>query len=345
MAEVRRRTVETARLATSVLEAGAGEPVVLVHGNLSEAAVWTAQLAALPAGVRGLAPDLRGYGESAPAPVDARRGLRDFSDDVLALLDAEGLASAHLVGHSLGGGVVLQAAIDAPERVRSLTVVAPVGPHGYGGTLPDGRPCSADFAGSGGGTANPDLVARIAAGDRGDESPVSPRNVVRTLFFPDPDAVRDEELLLEGILRTRVDDDHYPGDARPSDAWPGTAPGERGVLNALSPRFLDLTAFADVAPRPPVLWVRGTRDAIVADGSLTDVGHLGAIGALPDWPGEDVHPAQPMVAQTARLLERYRAAGGAVREVAWEGAGHFPYLERPDAFAALLAAHVHGASR
>jgi pimeloyl-ACP methyl ester carboxylesterase len=340
MGEITTRTVQTGRIDTHVREAGEVEPVLLVHGNLSDGEVWAEQLGRLPDGVRGIAPDLRGYGASEPAPVDARRGVRDFSDDLVALLDALELDAVHVAGHSLGGGVAMQLAVDHPGRVRSLTLVAPVGPHGYGGTRADGTPCCPDWAGSGGGTANPELVRRIAAGDRTDEDPLSPRSIVRTLFFPGPDAVRDEDLLLEGILATRVGDEHYPGDTATSEHWPGVAPGERGVLNAISARWLDLTPFAAIEPRPPVVWVRGAVDAIVSNGSLTDLGHLGAIGAVPGWPGEEAFPAQPMVDQTRALLDRYAEAGGAVQEVVWEGVGHFPFTERPDDFADLLASQL-----
>ena len=71
------RRVETARIAMAIRERGAGEPVVFMHGNVSSGGVWDEQLAALPDGLRGIAVDLRGYGETEPAPVDATRGLRD----------------------------------------------------------------------------------------------------------------------------------------------------------------------------------------------------------------------------------------------------------------------------
>lgn len=128
MNQVTDQTVATDRIATHVWEGGSGEPLLLVHGNLSNGAVWREQLTLLPEGIRGIAPDLRGYGDSEAAPVDATRGLRDFADDLVALLDALGLDAVHVAGHSLGGGVALQLALDAPQRVRSLTLVAPVSP-------------------------------------------------------------------------------------------------------------------------------------------------------------------------------------------------------------------------
>jgi pimeloyl-ACP methyl ester carboxylesterase len=328
--------VRTGRVESHVREAGSGEPVLFVHGNLSSGAVWAEQLALLPDGVRGIAVDLRGFGESEPAPVDAMRGLRDYADDLRALIEALDLVAAHVVAHSLGAGVAMQLAIDAPSLVRSLVLVAPISPYGFGGTRLDGTPCAPDCAGSGGGAANPELVRRLAAGDRTDEHPLSPRNVIRSLFFPTPDAVRDEDRILDAMLRTRVGDAHYPGDVVQSPHWPGVAPGTQGVLNAASPRFCDLSGFADAGLDIPVLWVRGDRDAIVSDASLVDLGHLGAIGAVDGWPGEEAFPAQPMVAQMRALLDRH----GRYREEVLADTGHFAFTQRPERFAALLREHL-----
>ena len=321
-----------------VRESGEGVPVLFVHGNLSDGAVWREQLALLPAGLRGIAPDLRGFGRGGPAPVDATRGVGDFTDDLVGLLDDLGLDAVHLVGHSLGGGVVMDLASRRPGRALTITLVAPVSPYGYGGTRLDGTPCTPDFAGSGGGTANTGLVRLIGAGDRSDADPLSPRNVVRTLFFPTPEAVRDEDTLMEGILGARLGDDHYPGDSTPSPHWPGMAPGTRGVLNAISPRHFGWSGFPEAGCRAPLLWVHGDRDAIVSDTAMTDIGHLGALGYVPGWPGEELFPAQPMVRQTRDVLARCPQA----REHLMPGAGHFPYTERPEEFAALLHAHLAG---
>ena len=92
------RTVETSRLATHVLEGGSpdGEPALVVHGNVSSSLFFDGTLAALPEGFRGIAPDLRGFGYSETGPVDATRGLRDFSEDLRALVDALGLGRVHV---------------------------------------------------------------------------------------------------------------------------------------------------------------------------------------------------------------------------------------------------------
>ncbi|MEV6742293.1 hypothetical protein AB0N14_37550 [Streptomyces sp. NPDC051104] len=88
-----------------------------------------------------------------------------------------------------------------------------------------------------------------------------------------------------------------------------------------------------IDPKPPVLWVRGEDDVIVSDTSMSDLAHLGSIGAVPGWDGTS---ARPMVAQTRHVLDRYAAQGGAVREVVVLGAGHALHLERPEEFGAAL---------
>ncbi|EYB67931.1 alpha/beta hydrolase [Deinococcus phoenicis] len=344
---VQSRMIRTARIQTHVLERPATgkavRRVLLVHGNVSSGAFFRDVLEALPDDIHAAAPDLRGYGESEAAPVDAARGLRDWSDDLAALLDALGWADADLLGWSLGGGVVMGLAVDHPGRVRSLTLVAPISPFGFGGTRgPDGTPNSPDFAGSGGGTVNAAFVAAVAAGDRSD-APGSPRDVLRK-FYLNPEKFQptpeQEEVWLSSMLTTRTGDDHYPGDFVPSEHWPNVAPGTRGVANAFSPKYTDLSAFADLQPPPPVLWVRGDADAIVGDASLFDLAQLGALGAVPGWPGAETCPPQPMLEQLRALLERSGANGGESREVVLSGVGHSPFLEAPEAFLAAFTEHL-----
>lgn len=337
-------TIATSRLATFVLERGTGEPVIFVHGNVSDAEVWREQVEALPDGFRGIAVDLRGYGRSERRPADPTRGLADFSEDLAALVDTLGLGAVHLVGHSMGAGACYAYAIDRPDRVRSITVAAPMSPFGFGGTRDDGRPWFPDCAGSGGGAANPEFVRLLAEEDRSADSDASPRNIIRGLFFPDPSAVRHEDAILESMLRAELGDDYYPGDARASPNWPGVAPGRRGVLNAISPLYCDLSAFPTSGCAAPLLWVRGDRDAVISDTSMLDFGHLGALGAVPGWPGGDVCPPQPMNTQTRDMLTAYSAAGGRYREEVFDDAGHFCFTQRPERFASLLHGHLREAA-
>lgn len=327
-----------------------GAPVLLVHGNCSSAAFWLPLLRHLPDTVRIVAPDLRGYGDGEGAPVDATRGLRDFADDVAALLDVPGLFSPGarpvLVGHSMGGGVAMQLAVDHPGRFAGLLLESPVSPYGFGGTRDvDGTPTTPDFAGTGGGSVNPEFVRRLAAKDRGGDDPTSPRAVLRSTYVADPASLGDdEEALLDSMLSTLVGEDNYPGDAAPSGNWPLTGPGTRGVLNTMSPRwFRPAEALVALTPKPPVTWVRGDADVIVSDTSLFDLAYLGKLGAVPGWPGEDACPPQPMVAQTRAVLDRYAAAGGSYTEVVQAGCGHSPHVERPVEFAAALLALVASA--
>lgn len=337
-------TVATPRLRTHLLVSGPddGAPVLFIHGNVSSALFWEETLAALPPRYRGLAPDLRGYGESETKPVDATRGLRDFADDLHSLIGELGLAAdrrIQIVGWSNGGGVAMQYAIDHPDLVAALVLVAPVSPYGFGGTRDAaGTPCWPDYAGSGGGTANPEFVQRLAAGDRSGESPFSPRSVMNAFYFKPPfqPAPARAEQFVSSLLSTKTGDASYPGDMTASEHWPGVAPGTSGVNNAISPKYCDLSGFARITPRPDVLWVRGADDQIVSDTSLFDFGHLGALGAVPGWPGADIYPAQPMIGQTRAVLEDYRSRGGRYREEVIADCGHSPHVEHPDAFRELV---------
>ncbi|MEM8863209.1 MAG: alpha/beta hydrolase, partial [Chloroflexota bacterium] len=63
-------------------------------------------------------------------------------------------------------------------EVASLTFIDPVSPYGFGGCHVDGTPCYPDWAGSGGGTGNPDFTQRLAENDMTGDSDFSPRNII-----------------------------------------------------------------------------------------------------------------------------------------------------------------------
>ena len=144
------------------------------------------------------------------------------------------------------------------------------------------------------------------------------------------------DIYVESMLSTRIGEDHYPGTSAQVAAWPGFAPGDRGVLNTMAPTHFRITGLEAVQPKPPILWVRGTDDVIVSDTSLYDLAYLGSIGAIPGWPGEQAWPPQPMLAQTRAVLDGYAAAGGHYREVAIEDSGHGPHLDQAEQFLAAL---------
>ena len=82
--------VQTDRLAIHVLLSGPedGAPVLFVHGNVSSATFWEETMLALPAGFRGIAVDLRGYGDTETLPIDATLGLSDMVDDIDSMVQA-----------------------------------------------------------------------------------------------------------------------------------------------------------------------------------------------------------------------------------------------------------------
>src|SRR3954453_13560561 len=278
---------------------------------------------------------MRGFGGSDPQPLDATRGLRDWPDDTHALLTALGIAQApHLAGWSTGGAAIAAFALERP--VASLTLIDPVGPYGSGATKLDGTPHFPDFAGSGGGTGNPEFTARLAAGDRSADGNTAPRNVLNSSYWrPDHrEPPEREEILLDELLKSETGDDGYPGDMTFSANWPGVAPGTRGILNALSPKYCNWAGLVDLEPKPPVLWTHGTADIVVADGSPWEMGLLGQLGMVPGWPGADVFPPPPMVAQIRGLLERYAAAGARVETELFEGSGHCPAIDAAERWSA-----------
>src|SRR3954469_16492754 len=181
---MRAHDVATARLRMHLVESGPedGIPVVLIHGNLSTGRFYEHLLDGAPERYRLLAPDMRGFGDTERVPIDATRGLRDWADDTHALLEVLGItAPPHLAGWSTGGAAIAAYALARP--VASLTFIDPVGPYGYGATKLDGTPHYSDYAGSGGGTGNPEFTARLAAEDRSSEGDTAPRNVMNSSYW------------------------------------------------------------------------------------------------------------------------------------------------------------------
>jgi pimeloyl-ACP methyl ester carboxylesterase len=102
--------------------AGAGPPLLLLHGFTGSAATWRPLAERLAPLRRTIAVDLIGHGLS-DAPADpARYSMEHCLADLLALLDALGLARAAVLGYSLGGRVALQLVAAAPERVSALVL-------------------------------------------------------------------------------------------------------------------------------------------------------------------------------------------------------------------------------
>lgn len=109
----------------AVLDQGAGPPVLLLHGFPDSSYVWRHQVPALiGAGLRVIAPDLRGFGESdRPDGVDNYR-MRHIVADIVALLDRLGIERVSVVGHDFGAAAAWVFAASFPARVERLVVMS-----------------------------------------------------------------------------------------------------------------------------------------------------------------------------------------------------------------------------
>ncbi|MCR6485544.1 acetoin dehydrogenase dihydrolipoyllysine-residue acetyltransferase subunit [Amycolatopsis sp. OK19-0408] len=160
--EVGGRTLAYATLGTE------GDVVVLVHGYGGDKNSWLFVQEPLARTHVVHALDLPGHGESTKDVGDG--SLDTLADAVLGFLEARGVERAHLVGHSLGGAVVVKAAAKAPGRIEKLTLVAPAG---FGAAVNSGYLRGFAAAKSrrelkphlGALFANPDLVTRRLADD------------------------------------------------------------------------------------------------------------------------------------------------------------------------------------
>ncbi len=340
------RIISTPRIKMHALFSGpeTGTPVIFIHGNASSSTYWEEIMLKLPDEFQRIAIDLRGYGDTEDKLIDATRGLGDWADDVIGFAQTLGLEKYHVVGHSLGGMLLFNLIAETSANILSATMVAPGSPYGFGGTKGvDGTPCYDDFAGSGGGVVNPDFPRLIAEKDRSSDNPqASPRVVMNSFYWKPPFIPEREEDLLSSLLTEKIGQDRYPGDFVASPNWPNVAPGKWGPINASSPKYIDDTVerFVDASPKPPILWVRGDSDQIVADNSLFDFGTLGQLQLVPGWPGADIYPPQPMLMQTRAVLDNYRSKGGLFEEIVITDTGHCPYIEKPDEFMDVFLAFL-----
>jgi pimeloyl-ACP methyl ester carboxylesterase len=335
--------ITTKRLKTRVLTAGQpdGIPILFLHGNHSSATWWEDSMVAVSDRYRAVAPDLRGFGEAdTSARIDATRGMADWGEDAIALMDQLGHDRFHVVASSLGGNVAWWLIANHSDRLISVVQVCPGSPFGFGGTRDaSGTPCYDDYAGGGGGLIPPPFVEAIRSGDRSADTMFSMRAVFRARTWAVPPPREDE--YVDSALQVHLGDDAYPGDVSPSANWPFVAPGRWGPNNAISCKYgMDPAEIASADPKPPILWIRGENDVAVSNNAAADLGTIGPTGLIPGYPGPEVFPPQPMLDQINATLDAYATAGGECSELVMKDCGHVPYIEKPEEFDRALSAHL-----
>ncbi len=148
----------------AVFEQGLGAARLLfVHGWQADHTVWDDAISELGPGSRSVAVDLRGSGSSSNAA--GPYNLERFAADLRELISAASIGPVVVVGHSMGATTALRLAVDAPEAVAGLILIAPVPPSG------------GDF------TAKGAEYLRATVGD-----PVAARKWLSRTFWREPDA-------------------------------------------------------------------------------------------------------------------------------------------------------------
>jgi pimeloyl-ACP methyl ester carboxylesterase len=122
-------TADAGGIKTNYLEAGKGEPVVLIHGSgpgVTSYANWRLVLPALAENFQVVAPDMVGFGFS-ERPAHIEYGVQTWADQVVGLMNTLELPKAHLVGNSFGGAIALRVAAQHPGRVSKLVLMGSMG--------------------------------------------------------------------------------------------------------------------------------------------------------------------------------------------------------------------------
>jgi pimeloyl-ACP methyl ester carboxylesterase len=121
---LRFRRVRTESGAFSVIEAGEGPSVLMLHGLGGTKASFLPTIAALAPSFHTVAVDMLGFGDS-DKPLGASYGPRFQARTMVHLLDALDLERGHFVGHSMGGRVALELGFEHPDRIGGLVLMTP----------------------------------------------------------------------------------------------------------------------------------------------------------------------------------------------------------------------------
>lgn len=169
------------------VEEGAGEPTLLfVHGLGSNLQAWSKTIDGLKEDYRCVALDLPGYGKSARG--DFPFSMAFFAETLAAFINQLGPARVVPVGHSMGGQIVLHLALEFPELVKKLVLIAPAGFETF--TAEEGQQVSDLF--------QPDLLRRL------NEEQIE--NNFRINFYRFP---ADARFMIDDRLRMREDPKEY----------------------------------------------------------------------------------------------------------------------------------------
>lgn len=306
-----------------------GKPkLMLVHGNASSSVFYLPLMQRLQDDYDIVVPDLSGFGNSEAKPIDATLGMKTWSEDLDALAVVLGWDKFTIMGWSLGGGVAMQYAIDHADKLNGLILEAPCPPYGFGGTKDaEGTMLEPKNIGSGAGTTSKALAKAMQEGDRDLIRTVIDNVYCKPGFKLDPEW---EESFIDGVLSVKLGEDFYPGNTKTTDVWPYVIAGDKGICNTMAPEYCNTSALADIDTLVDILYFQGDSDIIVADYSGSDINVAGARGLIPNWPGADIAPAQPMVSQMKAVLDRYMKRGGKVKEVNVPNSGHACHLEQED---------------
>ena len=244
---------------TQMIEAGSGEPLVLVHGGMGNAADWAPLIGRLARGRRVLAVDRPGHGLASSfdyVGVDLWSHAASFLREVL---DAAGLERVDVAGNSMGGLFGIALAEAHPKRVRTLTLVgAPAGAQ---------RRLPAKI-----GLMAWPILGRLVIAMIRRSTPASTRSFWDRLIVAHAERLSDEALLFTALAARRN-----------ADGWRsivGANASARGIL----PRNL----IASHLPRveAPVAWVVGERDAFTSPGDNRGLAELtpvpGPFVVIPD---------------------------------------------------------------
>ena len=261
-----------------VLEAGAGEPVILIHGGDGEGVNWAATMGPLQKSARLFALDRPGFGLS--DSFDYRHvNLRKHAGDVIvSLLDALALQSATLIGSSMGGFFATVTALDHPERVRGLVLV------GFAVGTTRGIPLALRII-----CGVPGLAKRFM---KTRPTMEAQRAQYRDMFHVKPDSIPPLyfELRIAGL--------QLPSE---QGTWATLLPRVAGLMGTRSAVYL-----GDELARiePPCMMIMGEHDMVSADVGRAVIAKIHG-GQFEFLPGIGHFPYLEAPEQTARLISEF----------------------------------------